>query len=350
MTSLLSVKDLEVAFSGDAGDIRVIDKVSLELRQGETLCIVGESGSGKSITLLTVMGLLGKNGRITGGSIDFLGQDITLLPEKELDRIRGSRMTMIFQDSMASLNPVFTIGTQMTEAMRIHLKLDRKKARERAVLLLEKVGLPEPSSVMKKYPHTLSGGMRQRAMIAMALSCDPSLLIADEPTTALDVTIQAQIMELLRRLKKELEMSMIFITHDMGLVAEMADRVIVMYAGQVVEEAKVFELFGSPGHPYTQALLRSIPSIRDEEDRELKSIEGTVPEVYGDITGCRFANRCPYKLVECEQEQQLRRIEEDHFVRCIRAAAGGRFGGMDIAAGDDAHTGNNRQAEENAPS
>ncbi len=319
MIPLLEVDSLEMAFSTGAGDIKCLDRVSLHVNQGEILCIVGESGSGKSVTLLSVMGLLGENGKITGGKVVFDGQELLNLPEEELDRIRGSKMTMIFQDAMASLNPLFTIGNQIMEAMRIHMNLDRKTAKERALLLLDKVGLPDPSSIMNKYPHTLSGGMRQRAMIAMALACDPKLLIADEPTTALDVTIQAQIMELLRNLREELHMSIILITHDMGLVAEMADRVMVMYAGQIVEEAGVLDLFKKPGHPYTQALLKSIPSIRDKEERELLTIEGTVPEFYGEITGCRFANRCPYMADGCDLEQSLVEIEDGHGIRCWRA-------------------------------
>ncbi len=318
MTSLLEVEALEVAFSAGRREIKCIDRVSLDVNQGEILCIVGESGSGKSVTLLSVMGLLGQNGKITGGRVVFDGQDLLGLSEKELDQIRGSRLTMIFQDAMASLNPVFTIGNQLIETMRIHLNMDKKAAKERAQLLLEKVGLPDPSSIMKKYPHTLSGGMRQRAMIAMALACNPKLLIADEPTTALDVTIQAQIIELLKGLRKELHTSIILITHDMGLVAEMADRVMVMYAGQIVEEAGVLDLFQRPGHPYTQALLKSIPSIRDRKERELLTIEGTVPEYYGDITGCRFANRCPYAIESCRLEQKLIETAEGHRVRCHR--------------------------------
>ncbi len=318
MTNLLEVEALEVAFSSGDREIKSIDRVSLEVNQGEILCIVGESGSGKSVTLLSVMGILAQNGKITGGRVVFDGQDLLSLSEKELDQIRGSKMTMIFQDAMASLNPVFTVGNQMIEAMRIHLNMDKKTAKERAQLLLKKVGLPDPSSVMKKYPHTLSGGMRQRAMIAMALACNPKLLIADEPTTALDVTIQAQIMELLKSLQQELNMSIILITHDMGLVAEMAARVMVMYAGQIVEEASVHDLFKKPGHPYTQALLKSIPSIRDKKERELMTIEGSVPEDYSEITGCRFANRCPYALESCRLEQHLLETEDGHRVRCHR--------------------------------
>lgn len=319
MKPLLKVEDLEVVFSDDTGDLKIIDKVNFTVNPGEILCIVGESGSGKSVTLLSIMGLLDRKGRISGGLVEFDGDDLRNKSEKELDQIRGNQLTMVFQDAMSSLNPVFTIGSQMIETMRVHLNMDKKTAKDRAISLLGKVGLPNPSAVMKKYPHTLSGGMRQRVSIAMALACNPKLLIADEPTTALDVTIQAQIMELIRSLKDELGMSIILITHDMGLVAEMADRVLVMYAGQIVEEANVYDLFKKPKHPYTKALLKSIPSIRDDEKRELATIEGTVPDQYGHIAGCRFANRCPYATPECKSEQRMIETEEGHWARCWRA-------------------------------
>jgi oligopeptide/dipeptide ABC transporter ATP-binding protein len=318
MKPLLKVEDLEVVFTGDTGEFKAIDKVSFTVNPGEILCIVGESGSGKSVTLLSVMGLLGRFGNITGGTVEFDGEDLLNKSEKDLDQIRGNKLTMIFQDAMASLNPVLTIGTQMIETMRIHMNLDKKQAKERAVYLLDKVGLPDPAAIMKKYPHTLSGGMRQRAMIAMALACNPKLLIADEPTTALDVTIQAQIMQLLKEIKNELGMSIILITHDMGLVAEMADRVIVMYAGQIVEETEVYRLFEAPKHPYTRALLQSIPSIRDDKTRKLVSISGTIPERYHELKGCRFENRCPYATSGCGLEQKLTDIEEGHRIRCWR--------------------------------
>ncbi|MBB2183368.1 ABC transporter ATP-binding protein [Lachnospiraceae bacterium MD1] len=318
MTPLLKVEELEVAFIGDRIEFKCIDKVSLAVNPGEILCIVGESGSGKSVTLLSVIGLLGKTGRITGGRITFDGEDLINKTEKEMDQIRGNSLSMIFQDAMTSLNPVFTIGSQLIETMRAHMNLDKKAAKERAISLLAKVGLPEPASIMSKYPHTLSGGMRQRVIIAMALACNPKLLIADEPTTALDVTIQAQIMQLLKQLKNELKMSIILITHDMGLVAEMADRVQVMYAGQIVEEAGVFDLFENPKHPYTQALLKSIPSIR-EENQELATIRGTVPEHYGEMTGCRFSNRCPYAVAECNSAQEMIEAGRNHWARCWRS-------------------------------
>lgn len=332
MKPLLEVKDLRVAFLTDNKEITCIDKVSFSVNPGEILCIVGESGSGKSVTSLSVMGLLGKNGKITGGTITFNGENLPAKSEKEMDKIRGRELTMIFQDALTSLNPVFTVGNQITETMVSHLKIDKKEARIRAMALLKKVGLPDPAAVMKKYPHTLSGGMRQRVMIAMALTCDPSLLIADEPTTALDVTIQAQIMELLRKLNRELNMSIILITHDMGLVAEMADRVLVMYAGQIVEEARVLNLFRRPEHPYTRALLKSIPSIRDGSGRELIPIKGTVPEQYHEIKGCRFANRCLYAGTDCGREQELTETEEGHLKRCWRTDL---FGCKLEAAGDE---------------
>lgn len=321
MRPLLEVEDLEVIFSVDNNQFKSIDKVSFHVNPGEILCIVGESGSGKSVTSLSIMGLLGQNGKSTGEKVIFNEENLLDKTEKEMDKVRGNTLTMIFQDALTSLNPVFTIGKQMIETMRIHLKMDKKQSEARAINLLDKVGLPDPLSIMKKYPHTLSGGMRQRVMIAMALACNPKLLIADEPTTALDVTIQAQIMDLLRKLNKELGMSIILITHDMGLVAEMADRVLVMYAGQVVEEAQVNSLFQNPAHPYTQALLKSIPSIFDDDNHELISINGIVPEHYDEITGCRFANRCPYANSECNKEQMLREEKEGHLKRCWRCEA-----------------------------
>ena len=279
MSHILEVTNLEVEFSGDGGKNISVDHVGFHVDSGEIVCIVGESGCGKSVTALSVMGLLGKGGKVTAGRVLFEGRDLLSMTERELDGVRGDRLTMIFQDPLTSLNPVFTIGSQMTESIRAHMGLGKDEARERALSLLKKVGLPDTLSVMKKYPHLLSGGMRQRVMIAMALSCNPSLLIADEPTTALDVTIQAQIMDLILELKEEMGMAVLLITHDMGLVAQMADQVLVMYAGQLIEQARVLELFDHPAHPYTRALLRSVPGIRDEEGRRLESIEGIVPDL-----------------------------------------------------------------------
>ncbi len=316
MTPLLEVDSLEMAFSTGAGDIKCLDRVSLHVNQGEILCIVGESGSGKSVTLLSVMGLLGENGKITGGKVVFDGQELLNLPEEELDRIRGSKMTMIFQDAMASLNPLFTIGNQIMEAMRIHMNLDRKTAKERALLLLDKVGLPDPSSIMNKYPHTLSGGMRQRAMIAMALACDPKLLIADEPTTALDVTIQAQILDLMKSLQSRVNTSIILITHNLGVVASIANKVAVMYGGKIVESGLVDEIFYHAQHPYTLGLIASIPKVH-ETASELKTIPGTPPDLIDPPKGCPFAPRWEKARKVCQQYQpEYTQISSTHRSAC----------------------------------
>ena len=317
MAHLLEVKDLTTVFTGDSGENTSVDHISFHVDQGEVVCIVGESGCGKSVTSLSIMGLLRKGGAVTDGSVLFDGKELVNLPEEELDQIRGDKITMIFQDPLTSLNPVFTIGSQIIESIRTHMNLPKKEAAKRAETILRKVGMPDAKGVMKKYPHTLSGGMRQRAMIAMALCCNPSLLIADEPTTALDVTIQAQIMELLRELQKEAGMAMVLITHDIGLVAQMADRVLVMYAGQIVEEAPVKELFKNPKHPYTKALLDTVPTILDTADRQLISIPGIVPENYDHITGCRFAERCRYCREECSKDQENYEFGPNHTAKCI---------------------------------
>lgn len=317
MSHLLTISDLTIAFTGDTGTHEVTDHLSLTLDEGEIVCLVGESGCGKSVTSMSLLGLLGPGGSVKEGSICYEDRDLLTLSEKELDQIRGKEISMIFQDPMSSLNPTFTIGYQIMEGLRIHLGLKKREAWVRAVELLARVGMKEPELVMKSYPHTLSGGMRQRAIIAMALACDPKLLIADEPTTALDVSVQAQIMELLKRLQKEFRMAVLLITHDMGVVSHMADRVLVMYAGQIVEEAQAEELFRHPSHPYTRALLSAIPTTRDSEDRKLSSIPGMVPENYDTISGCRFADRCPYTRQECHQRIGLREISKEHTVRCI---------------------------------
>ena len=316
MSHLLEVDQLTTVFKGDTGPSIPVDHVSFHVDEGEILCIVGESGCGKSVTSLSVMGLLSRSGSVKEGRVLFEGRDLLKMPEKELDQIRGNRMSMIFQDPLTSLNPVFTVGSQITESIRIHLQLGKKEARARSIEVLEKVGMPDAKAAMKKYPHTLSGGMRQRVMIAMALCCNPALLIADEPTTALDVTIQAQIMNLLDQLQQENGMSVILITHDIGLVAGMADRILVMYAGQIVEEAKTKELFAEPRHPYTKALLSTVPSIYDQADRVLSSIPGIVPEEYDTIKGCRFYERCPYAGEGCQDPQELRETQKGHRSRC----------------------------------
>ena len=322
MPHLLEVEGLTTVFDSDYGRTVSVDHVNFHVDKGEVVCIVGESGCGKSVTSLSIMGLLGRGGTVTEGSVVFEDKNLLTMTEKELDKIRGDRLTMIFQDPLTSLDPVFTVGNQLMESIRKHMRLSKEEARKRAEQILGKVGMPDPHGVMKKYPHTLSGGMRQRVMIAMALCCNPGLLIADEPTTALDVTIQAQIMALLRNLQKESGMSMILITHDIGLVASMADRVIVMYAGQMIEEAPVKELFAAPAHPYTKALLQTVPGIYDEKDRELVAIPGMVPENYDSIPGCGFADRCAFRTKGCDQSQSYRQIGEGHFVRCMLAKEG----------------------------
>lgn len=326
MPHLLEVQDLTTVFAGDYGRNISVDHVSFHVDQGEVVCLVGESGCGKSVTSLSIMGLLGKGGAVIDGSVLFDSKELLNMPEKELDLIRGNELTMIFQDPLTSLNPVFTIGSQITESIRTHMPLSKEQAKKRAVELLAKVGMPDAENVFKKYPHTLSGGMRQRVMIAMALSCRPKLLIADEPTTALDVTIQAQIMKLLRELQQENDMSMILITHDIGLVANTADRVIVMYAGQIIEEASAEEIFAHPKHPYTQALLDTVPTIRDDADRKLRAIPGMVPENYDDITGCRFAERCPYRCDACSKQQADYDFGGGHRAKCVVAYERGMAG------------------------
>lgn len=321
MEHLLTVKDLTTVFTGDSGMLTSVDHVSFHVDAGEVVCLVGESGCGKSVTSLSIMGLLSRDGRVAEGSVCFEGKELLSLREKELDQLRGNRISMIFQDPLTSLNPVFTVGSQITESLRVHLHLPKAEASKRAIECLARVGMPDPAGVMRKYPHELSGGMRQRAMIAMALCCNPALIIADEPTTALDVTIQAQIMALLRELQREIGMSLILITHDIGLVASMADRVLVMYAGQIVESAPVRALFKTPVHPYTRALLKTVPGIHDDRERKLISIPGIVPEHYDQITGCRFAARCAYRTEACSKPQAEHSFGPQHMARCGVMAA-----------------------------
>ena len=317
---MLSVKNLQTTFHTDAGDVVSVEDVSFDLNPGETLGIVGESGCGKSVTSLSVIRLLGKNGRISNGSVEFEGQDLAGISEKEMRKIRGGKISMIFQEPMTSLNPVFTIGYQMKETIRLHMQMSKQEAKDYAVEMLKKVGIPRAESVVNSYPHELSGGMRQRVMIAMALSCKPNLLIADEPTTALDVTIQAQILHLMRALRQESGTSIMLITHDLGVVAEMADRIIVMYAGQVIESADVFALFDHPAHPYTIGLMKSIPSIDLGDTERLESIPGTVPSIYQKIQGCRFCNRCKYAQDRCRTEAPALENQGDgHLSRCFFA-------------------------------
>ena len=315
---MLEIKNLEISFFDGKKQTRRTDNVSFEVREGEILALVGESGCGKSITALSILSLLGRNGRITGGEILYRGQDLLRLSEKELDNIRGREIAMIFQDIMYSLNPVFTIGNQMIEGMRRHLGYTKAQARAEALRLLERAGIRDAEGALRKYPHMLSGGMRQRVMIAMALACRPRILIADEPTTALDVTIQLQIMQLLKSLRDEYGMSILLITHDIALVAEMADRVVVMYAGQCVEQADTEQLLKSPRHPYTRALLSAIPDVHCDKSRRLYSIPGAVPENYQDMNGCRFAPRCEYAS-SCTRLGELHVLPDGHSVRCEAA-------------------------------
>jgi peptide/nickel transport system ATP-binding protein len=316
ITNLLEIDQLQTVFWNGQEDVVAVQDISFNLKAGETIGIVGESGCGKSVTSLSIMRLLGKNGRIKQGEIRFNGQNIAANSEKELRTLRGKEISMIFQEPMSSLNPVLTIGNQLVEMIQCHTSLTRKEAKAYAIEMLHKVGLPQGKNLMRAYPHTLSGGMRQRIMIAMALSCKPKLLIADEPTTALDVTIQAQILELMKVLQEESKAAIMLITHDLGVVAEMADRVVVMYAGQIVESADVFTLFREPKHPYTQGLMASIPSIYGENER-LEAIPGTVPSITKMPEGCRFHTRCAWATDRCREEQpELKSVADEHQVRC----------------------------------
>lgn len=314
---ILKVENLKTYFYTEDGVVKAVDGVTFDLYEGETLGIVGESGSGKSVTSLSIMRLLDEKGKIVDGKIIFKGKNLLELSEAEMRKIRGNEIAMIFQEPMVALNPVYTIGDQIMEAIMLHQNVGESEARKIAVELLRKVGIPEPEKRVDQYPHQLSGGMRQRAMIAMALSCRPSILIADEPTTALDVTIQAQILDLMKELQKEYGMALIMITHDMGVIAEMADRVVVMYAGRVAEYGRVHEIFKKPRHPYTYGLLSSIPRL-DVEQEKLKSIPGTVPDPLNFPTGCRFHPRCEFAQECCSHEDpELVEVEPGHFSRCF---------------------------------
>ena len=317
--SLLDVKDLKTYFYTDSGVAKAVDGVTFSVDKGKVLGIVGESGCGKSVTSLSIMRLVDPvTGKNEGGEILFDGTDILKLPEPEMRKLRGNRISMIFQEPMTSLNPVFTIGYQIEESLILHKGMDKKAARQQAIHLLELVGIPEAGKRVDEYPHQLSGGMRQRVMIAMALAGDPELLIADEPTTALDVTIQAQILDLLKSLQKKLNMSIIIITHDLGVISEMADEVVVMYAGEIVEKAKTRELFDDPKHPYTAGLMNSVPDV-DEDVERLRTLEGLVPSLYDMPKGCRFAPRCQFACPECEKERiKLLDLEDGRQVRCRR--------------------------------
>jgi oligopeptide/dipeptide ABC transporter ATP-binding protein len=317
---LLKVEGLRTYFKTDDGLARAVDGVSFHLRKGETLGLVGESGCGKSATALSILRLIpDPPGKIAGGAVLFRGRDLLGLSEEEMREVRGNDIAMIFQEPMTSLNPAFTCGDQIDEAVRLHQGLDRAAARERTVEMLRRVGIPDPARRADEYPHQLSGGMRQRVMIGMALSCNPDLLIADEPTTALDVTIQAQILELLERLQQELGMAVLMITHDLGVIAGVADRVAVMYAGKIVEVGQVEKTFSAPGHPYTRGLLASIPRLTGAQDR-LRVIPGAVPDATRFPEGCRFHPRCPHADALCrERAPALLEVDEGHAVACWKA-------------------------------
>jgi oligopeptide/dipeptide ABC transporter ATP-binding protein len=318
--TLLSIRNLSVEFHTEEGIVRAVNEVSFDIPRGKTVCLVGESGCGKSVSAYSLLGLVSPPGRVVGGEAILDGaakQDLLKLSGKELRSIRGNRISMIFQEPMTSLNPVFTIGDQIIEAILSHQNIDKYTAREKAISMLKQVKIPAPEQRVDEYPHQLSGGMRQRALIAMALATEPDLLIADEPTTALDVTIQAQILELLKELQADTGLSVLFITHDLGVVAEIADEVVVMYASRVVEKARARELFANALHPYTQGLFNSLPSLGGNVAGRLKTIEGSVPDPLDFPTGCKFWPRCELAVDGCrEAEPMLRTLAADHSAAC----------------------------------
>ncbi|GAA3870886.1 ABC transporter ATP-binding protein [Celeribacter arenosi] len=316
---VLHVRDLKTVFKTRSGAVHAVNSVSFSLAPGELLGVVGESGSGKSVTMMSLIGLVpSPPAVVTGTSVDFGGMDLLTASEAKLRAIRGARIGFVFQDPMTSLNPVFTVGFQLMEPLRKHMGLSKPQARKRAAELLDLVGIPDAHRRLKDYPHQFSGGMRQRVMIAMALACDPEVLIADEPTTALDVTIQAQIIELMHELRAKLGMAVIWITHDLGVIAGIADRVLVMYGGQIVEHAPVRELFKNPQHPYTRALLKTVPSVRGEREPRLSTIEGQPPILTAQPTICPFADRCPTRFNRCLTENPQRYYAGDgHDVACF---------------------------------
>jgi oligopeptide/dipeptide ABC transporter ATP-binding protein len=318
-TPLLSVRDLSVAFDTRRGTFEAVSGLGFDVLSGRTLGVVGESGSGKSVTAMALMRLLPDAAEVTSGTVRFAGRDLGTLSEREMQSVRGREIAMVFQDPMASLNPILTVGHQLMEPLRLHMGLGRAAARTRGEELLALVRIPSPVEIMRAYPHELSGGMRQRVMIAIALSCGPKLLIADEPTTALDVTTQAQILELLRDLQERLHMSVLLITHDLGVVAEFADEVLVMYAGRAVERSPVVALFDRPGHPYTEGLLRSMPPLEDEDPETLPAIEGNVASPFALPSGCAFHPRCPYAWDACTKTTPpLARLADNHDAACLR--------------------------------
>lgn len=323
---LLEIRDLRTSFRTERGVVRAVDGVNLQVNKGKTIAIVGESGCGKSVTLLSILRLIQPPGRIDAGKILFRGLDLLKLSGTKMRRIRGNEIAMIFQEPMTCLNPVFRVGKQIMEAITLHQKVNRKEALRKAVEMLHLVGIPDPEKRIRDYPHKMSGGMQQRVMIAMALSCNPELLLADEPTTALDVSIQAQILDLMSKLKKELGMAIILVTHDLGVVAEIAQRIMIMYAGEIVEEGDVFSIFNSPLHPYTEGLLKSIPQLHKDVER-LYVIEGSVSNPLSFPRGCRFHPRCTYAIDDCrEMEQVLQEVVPGHFVAChLAGKRGGNY-------------------------
>jgi len=314
---LLKVNDLEVSFFTHAGEVKAVRKISYDLKYGEAMGIVGESGSGKSVASYALMRIIPDPGKIIGGNIDFQNKEVTTLPESEMLRLRGKEVGMIFQDPMTSLNPIFTVGSQIGESLKKHTDLDKDGRRKRIIELFELVGINQPEKRLKQYPYEFSGGMRQRAMIAMALACNPKLLIADEPTTALDVTIQAQIIELLKELKEKINMSIIFITHDLGVISEICDKVAVMYAGNIIERGCIDDIFYNPKHPYTHGLLKSIPKINNDAHERLIPIEGNPVDLIHPPKGCSFAPRCEHCMKVCmENVPPVYKVDENHEVSC----------------------------------
>jgi len=314
---LLDIKNLRLSFFTPAGEVKAVNDVSFQMNEGDVLGIVGESGSGKSVTSYSIMGLTAFPGKIVGGTIDFNGHRVNEMTEKELRAMRGNEVSIIFQDPMTSLNPVYTIGNQIKEVIRLHTDLNREQANERAIELLKLVGINEPEKRLKQYPHELSGGMRQRVMIAIALACEPKLLIADEPTTALDVTIQAQIMELMTELKNKINMSIILITHDLGIVSSMCEKLIVMYGGKILEAGTIDDIFYNPKHEYTKGLLRSIPKLNAKEHEKLIPIEGTPVDMLNPPAGCPFAPRCKKCMKICLRKMpEYTQISDNHYSAC----------------------------------
>jgi len=316
---VLSVRGLQTTFHTRAGPVRAVDGISYDIGKGRTLGIVGESGCGKSVTSYSVMRLIEPPGEITGGAVLLHGEDLLSVPEERMEELRGSRVAMIFQEPMTALNPVFTVGNQISEVLATHQNISDREALERSVDLLQSVGIPSPEKRVHEYPHQLSGGMRQRVMIAMAIACRPSLVLADEPTTALDVTIQAHILELLTRIQAEMGMAMVLVTHDLGLIAERAHEVAVMYAGRIVEKADTVALFAEPLHPYTRGLMASIPRPGEGRRSRLRTIPGSVPRLSDLPQGCTFSPRCDIRIAQCEAEPDLVEVKPGHLVRCWKA-------------------------------